>query len=71
MLNVSNLQEDECKGAVLNALAEYFGPEAKQPIDFQQKVGDVAGFWTRNRWLYVSVKYSHNTMHTFREKPFN
>ena len=41
MFNVSNLQEEECKGAVLNALTEYFGPEAKEPIDFQQKVGDV------------------------------
>ncbi|XP_072028108.1 probable flavin-containing monoamine oxidase A isoform X2 [Amphiura filiformis] len=33
----SNKTEEECKGAVLNALAEIFGPEAKQPIDFKQK----------------------------------
>ena len=31
-------QEEECKEAVLNALAEYFGPEAKEPLDFMQKV---------------------------------
>ena len=31
-------QEEERKEAVLNVLAEYFGPDAKEPLAFRQKV---------------------------------